>query len=375
VDGRVPPQLLVARPRGEQAVRAPEPARRLPLGARRLSLEFGNVLFCPPLQGGRLAAEDEALGFDIRYFGDNSCYGSDPFVELREAARTTSRIRLAVGATNFVTRHPSVIANGIAGVQLASGGRAICGIATGDSALGVIGRRPQKLAEFVEDATALRRYLHGQTVRLGGWDSSLRWLGEVEAYTPVPIEVMCSGPRALAAAASVADRITLTVGAAPERIAWALDVLDEALAAAGRGRGDVEVGAFVALALDDDRGRAVERLRVRVKGQAHMASHRGVDLDAQPERLRGVTRRLREEYDYRHHDVRPDNPLGQLIEPEFADWFGVGGSPAYAVERLGRLAEAGLGYVFVAGLLPEERERLAADVMPQLKSATLPGPR
>jgi 5,10-methylenetetrahydromethanopterin reductase len=328
-------------------------------------LQFGNVAFCPPLQGGALAAEDEALGFDIRYFGENSCYGSDPFAELRDAARATTRIRLAVGATNFVTRHPVVIANAIAGVQVASGGRAICGVATGDSALGVIGRGPQRLAAFGADAQMLRRYLLGETVRTGDWDSRIEWLGSVD-YVPVPVEIMCSGPKAIRVAAAIADRVTLTVGAAPERVQWALDTLDEGLAAAGRSRDEVEVGAYVGIAVDDDRPRAVQRLRVRVKGIAHMASFPGVDLDAQPEALRKVTTELRAAYDYRHHNVKADNPLGQLIEPEFADWFGIGGSSSYVVERLGSLADAGLSYVFTAGLIGAERERFVSDVMPQL---------
>ena len=177
---------------------------------------------------------------------------------------------------------------------------------------------------------------------------------------------MCSGPRSIAVAAAVADRVTLTVGAAPERIEWAMRTLDAGLARAGRSRRDVEVGAYVGLVLDDDRSSAVERLRVRVKGIAHMASLQGVDLDRQPERLRAVTSRLRDGYDYRHHNVRADNPLGALVEPEFAAWFGVGGPPGYLVERLGQLAQAGLGYVFVAGMDGEERERFAAEVMPEL---------
>jgi 5,10-methylenetetrahydromethanopterin reductase len=329
-------------------------------------LQFGNVSFCPPLQGGALAAEDEALGFDIRYFGENTSYGSDPFAELRDAAGATTRIRLAVGATNFVIRHPAVIANAAAGVQVASGGRAICGVATGDSALGVIGRRPQRLGEFAADAELLRGYLRGETVRTGDWDSRIDWLTTVD-YSPVPVEIMCSGPKTIRVAARLADRVTLTVGAAPERVAWALDVLDEGLAAAGRSRDEVEVGAYVGITVEDDRRRAVERLRVRVKGIAHMASLPGVDLEDQPEALRTVTSKLRTEYDYRHHNVREDNPLGALIEPEFADWFGIGGPPAYVVERLGGLADAGLSYVFVAGMVGAERERFAAEVMPQLR--------
>lgn len=329
-------------------------------------LRFGNVSFCPPLQGAQVALEDEELGFDIRYFGENSCYGSDPFAEMRAAAQATSRIHLAVGATNFVTRHPVVVANAVSGVQLASGGRAICGIATGDSALGVIGRRPQGLAEFAEDARALRAYLHGETVMAGGWESRIEWLPHPRV-SAVPIEMMCSGPRAITVAAAIADRVTLTVGAAPERIGWALDVLDAGLETAGRTRGDIEIGAYVGLTVDDDPAGAAETLRVRVKGIAHMASLPGISLSAQPARLRAVTTRLREEYDYRHHNVESGNPLGQLVEPEFAVWFGIGGSPDHLVQRLGDLADAGLSYVFVAGLTGPERERFATEVIPQLR--------
>jgi 5,10-methylenetetrahydromethanopterin reductase len=328
-------------------------------------MQFGNVLFCAPLQGGRLAAEDEAIGFDIRYFGENSCYGSDPFAELRAAAEATSRIRLAVGATNFVTRHPAVIANAIAGVQVASGGRAICGIATGDSALGVLGRRPQRIAEFAADSRRLRAYLHGETVRDGETESRIEWLDQVD-YTPVPIEVMCSGPRAIRVAAEVADRITLTVGAAPERLDWGLAELTAGLDAAGRARADVQVGAYIAMALDDDPSVANDRLRVRVKSIAHMASFPGIDLGAQPDRMRRVTSRLRTAYDYRHHHVRPGNPLAALIEPEFADWFGIGGSPVQMIDRLRGVEAAGLEYVFLAGMVGEERRRFAAEVIPVL---------
>jgi 5,10-methylenetetrahydromethanopterin reductase len=328
-------------------------------------MRFGRVTFCPPLQGPALAAEAEQLGFQIQYLGENASYGSDPFAELRDAAGATTQIKLAVGATNFVLRHPAVVANAIAGVQLASSGRAICGVATGDSALGVVGRRPQRIAEFGADAAMLRAYLRGETAQAGEWASRIDWLDTVD-YVPVPIEVMCSGPRAIGVAAAVADRVTLTVGAAPERIAWALETLDAGLATAGRTRADVEVGAYVGVVVDDDRERAVERLRVRVKGIAHMASFPGVDLDVQPERLRAVTSRLRTAYDYRHHNVRADNPLGALVEPEFADWFGIGGPSARVVQRLGELERAGLSYVFVAGLLGDELERFASEVIPQL---------
>ena len=66
---------------------------------------------------------------------------------------------------------------------------------------------------------------------------------------------------------------------------------------------------------------------------AHMASVKGVDLTAQPEQLRRVTQRLRDEYDYRGH-VRgttfTDNDFGNAspIDDEFADWYGLAGDGA-----------------------------------------------
>ena len=334
-------------------------------------IEFGHVDFCPPLQGAALAAEDEALGFDIRYFGDNTAFAADPLAELRDAARATSRIKLAVGSTNTVTRHPAVVANGIAAVQVLSEGRAICGVSTGDSSLGVVGRGPQRIAEFRERTEMLREYLAGRAVRIGHWESRIEWLDDV-AYTPVPLEVMCSAPKAIGVAAALADRITLAVGTAPERVRWALERVDEGLAAAGRARADVQLGMYVPVCVEDDRTVAAERLRVRVKGIAHMSSFPGVDLEEQPERLRRVSATLRDAYNYRHHNMKDGNPLAELVDAEFADWFGIGGPPGYVVERLGELADAGFSYLFIAAFPLAERERFAAEVMPQLRQVRSP---
>lgn len=335
----------------------------------RSRVQFGHVSFCPPLQGAALAAEDEAAGFDIRYFGDNSCLGSDPFAELRDAARATTTIRLAVGAANAVTRHPSVIANAIAGVHAASDGRAICGIARGDSALGVLGHAPQPHADWVEATSLLREYLRGGGVRVDDWVSAIRWLAD-QPHGRVPLEMMCSGPRAIRAAAALADRITITVGADPQRVRWALDVLDAALESAGRTRADVEVGTYVPVCIDDDRAVAAERLRIRVKGPLHMAAVPGADLAGQPEAVRRATLRLGERYDVRHHDVTPGNPLGALVEPEVAQWFGIGGPAEHVAERLLELVDAGFGYFFFADLPTAEREALTGDVLPAVRSET-----
>jgi 5,10-methylenetetrahydromethanopterin reductase len=337
------------------------------------TVEFATTGFCPAFAGAEVARRSEELGFDVQLFGENHNMSADVFAEMRAAAPATRRIRLLCGPVNFVTRDPGVIASAIAAVQIASGGRAICGIARGDSAVALAGRAPQRQAELTRDLDLLRRYLARETVQFGERPSRLEWIGE-HRYTPVPVELVCSGPRAIALAASRAERIGLSVGANPERVRWALGLVDQALAAAGRSRRDVRIGVYLPLALTADRGKGRAELRSRVAGWAHMSSFPGMNLAAQPAIMRRATEKLRHGYDYRFHraDVSARNPNTQLIDEEFADWFGVGGPPSYVVDRLGELVELGVRG-FCTALAEPERERFAAEVMPAVRAAAPAG--
>ena len=332
-----------------------------------MTVEFSTTGFCPALQGGRIARESEALGFDVQMFGENHAMAPDVFGEMRAAARETSSIRLLSGPVNFVTRDPGVIASAIAPVQVLSGGRAICGIARGDSAVAMAGRAPQRQAELVRDLERLRTYLSRGTVEFPERESRLEWIGELD-YERVPIELVCSGPRTIALAARVADRIGLSVGGNPERVRWAVEIIDRALEESGRSRDQVTIVAFVPLAVTGDRASGPAALRSRVSGWAHMSSFRGIDLSDQPPILRRVTEALRDHYDYGYHrgDRVGENPNDRPIDEDFADWFGAGGPPSYLVDRLGALVELGVG-CFGVVLPPDERERFARDVMPQLR--------
>ena len=107
-------------------------------------------------------------------------------------------------------------------MQVASGGRAVCGVGKGDSSGGRVGRSPQRHDDFVHDLRALCAYLSGGSIELHGVESRLAWLEKTD-YRPVPVEVAATGPRSLAAAAAHADRISLAVGADAGRIRWALE--------------------------------------------------------------------------------------------------------------------------------------------------------
>lgn len=338
-------------------------------GGTLKTVEFGTTGFCPAFQGARVARQAEAMGFDIQLFGENHAMAPDIFAEMRSAAEATSRIRLLCGPVNFVTRDPGVIASAIAAVQIASDGRALCGIARGDSAVALAGRRPQAQADLARDLGLLSTYLSGETVEFPERTSALQWIGDLP-YRPVPIEMVCSGPRAIALAARCADRIGLSVGAHPERIRWAMGIIQSALDESGRSRESVRVGAYIPFAIAADRSAGAAALRSRVPGWAHMSSFRGIPLSQQPAIMRRVTEQLREHYDYRYHreGAPQDNPNTQIVDEAFADWFGLGGPPTYLADRLSELVSLGIDG-FSSAFAPEEIETFAAKVIPAVRRA------
>lgn len=330
-------------------------------------IEFAMDEFCPAFQGPVLARESEDLGFDVQMFGENHTMGPDVFGEIREAVRATERIRLLCGPVNFVTRDPGVIASAIAPIQILTGGRVICGIARGDSAVAMAGKKPCRQDAFQRDLGILRTYLHRGTVSFPERQSHLEWIGSLP-YEPVPIEMVCSGPKSIALAARSADRICLSVGFHPERVGWALRIIEESLGESGRKRDSLRIGVVGPLVVGVDRSEAPAALRQQAAPWVHMSSFPGYDQSQQPEAMRKVTTALRG-YDYRHHrgDATFDNSNAAAIDEEFADWFGIGGPPSYVVDRLGELVELGVDYVTVA-IHGTERELFASDVMPVLRS-------
>jgi alkanesulfonate monooxygenase SsuD/methylene tetrahydromethanopterin reductase-like flavin-dependent oxidoreductase (luciferase family) len=331
-------------------------------------IEFGTTSFYPAFDGAPRAKLSEEMGFDIQGFSENHTRATDCFGEMRDALRVTRRIKLACGPVNFVTRNPGVVAAAVVPLQVLSEGRIICNVAAGDSAVAAAGLRPQKIADMERDLVILRTLMERGEVEFPGRTSRLEW-ADALTFAPIPIQTVCSGPHSIALAGRRADRICLGVGTNNERVRWALDIIGEELAKAGRNRDDIRIGMLIPLALAPDRAQGRAMIRTRVAAIAHMQSGRGVDLSQQPEILRRVTSVLRDGYDYRFHhpNAPPDNPNSAVCDEEFGDWMGIGGPPSYVVDRMGELVELGLDF-FMTTLPMPEREVFAADVMPKVRA-------
>ncbi len=327
------------------------------------SIEFATVGFATPGLAVPMAEAAERDGFDIFLLTDSQCLRGDVYTQLVLCAKATSRIKLGTGVTNPITRHPSVTAASIASVHAESGGRAILGIGRGDSSVLHIGEKPAKMKAYAGYCEELQGYLLGEEVDQKGFPSRLRWFDQVNVGK-VPLDMVGSGPKSLALAAAIADRVTLAVGADPERIAWGLEQVRLGAEAASRNPNDIEVGAYVNIAVDSNKNKAIESIKGSVATFAHFSAAIGADFENQPKIMRDVTKRLVTEYNTQHH-TEGTAPHTQYIDETFTEWFAVTGTEEEVVDGLSPLVKQGLSHMYFVGT---GREGLVKEVMPALRA-------
>ena len=167
-------------------------------------------------------------------------------------------------------------------------------------------------------------------------------------------------------AARTAERVTFSVGAIPERVAWAVEL-------AHKERKDVSLGAQIIIAphpdLDLARAMAVNVCAPLARFSTITGHTVGPTEPAELE----IFEKLRAHYDMNHHGRAPQG----VLTPEFVDRFAVVGSPDHCVERLAELVDLGLTRFVVCGPFgstePREEERsrklLTSEVLPALRAA------
>src|SRR5260370_291252 len=140
----------------------------------------------------------ERLGCDTAGITDAHLVCRELWVTLAACATATSRIRLGPGGTVPHSRHVSVTASALATLHDLAPGRVVIGVGTGGSSAQTMGlslAQVGKAATLGLTAVALRRLLHGDTVRFEtGIDGRLAWLDGPRA---IPIYLAGSGPRVL----------------------------------------------------------------------------------------------------------------------------------------------------------------------------------
>jgi 5,10-methylenetetrahydromethanopterin reductase len=333
---------------------------------------------------GAAAEAAEEAGWTGISVTDSQNLAVDCFAVLLLAAKATTRLGLCTGVNSPGIRHPAVTACAIATLQRLSGGRAIVGIGRGDSAHAHVGRAPARVAAFERYIKVVQDYLSGRkvafdeltfdermastidTLELGDTpsDSHLTWLREDDVK--VPVEVACSGPKVIAAAARHADRVMFALGADPERMAWGIEHALEARRQAGLPRDGIKFGAYVNLACHTDLSVARKLVGNAIATYARFSVMHGAKSTPLSGIEKSAVADLNRSFDMREHHN------SELLPAEFVDKFAVVGSPEVCIPRLQAIAATGISKITIVGARDytnadalEAEKILARDVLPE----------
>lgn len=310
----------------------------------------------------------EAEGWDGQMFMDSQCLSGDPYVMMGAWAAATERIKLSTGVTNPLTRHPAVTAAAAATLQSISTGRAVLGIGRGDSALAYLGHAPVRLDAFGKALSEIQTLLRGgeilfasheraadapslDTLSLGNRPTAcrLKWLPD--GMPKVPLDVAATGPKVIELAAPLAERLTFSVGAIPERIGWAIEVARTARRRHGLGAEGMSYGAQLIVVCHPDieavREAATSFVAPLARFQVMQRSAAGPQNTGDAESFDTIRR----SYDMTKHgeSVSHEKLGGQSLSWDFVTRFAIVGPPDHCIERLLQLAALGLTRFVIVG--------------------------
>lgn len=338
------------------------------------------------------ARQAEADGWDGQMFMDSQSLGADPYVIMGPWSAVTTRLRLATGVTNPLTRHSAVTACAAATLQAISGGRTVLGIGRGDSALAYLGYAPTALARFEQILEDLQTLLSGGDVSFG-WNplegeaafleklslgdrpdaARLAWLPP--DLPKVPLDVAATGPKVIAMATRLGERVTFSVGAEARRLRWAIGLAEAARLESGITQRP-SYGAQVVVVCHRDpctmRDAATRLVAPLARFQVIQGTVAG---PIEPEDAASYDAIARGYAMSKHSDFKSDKLVGDRFDFDFVRRFAIVGDADHCIERLVELAQAGVSRFVIFGPgfhedgTPDGDRLFARTVMPAVRAA------
>jgi probable F420-dependent oxidoreductase len=292
----------------------------------------------PAMRVVELAKKAEAAGFSHVWTFDSHVLWQEPFVIYSKILDETSRVMVGPMVTNPGTRDWTVTASLFATLNEMYGNRTICGIGRGDSALRVLGKTPQTLAELRECVQVVKGLGNGGTVTLRGQQLRFTWAPE----SRLEVWVAAYGPKALALTGEVGDGYILQL-ADPDIAAWMIGAVRAAASRAGRDPASITLCVAAPAYVGDD----VEHQREQTRWFGGMVGNHVADIVARygtdgtvPQVLTDYIRG-RQGYDYAEHG-RAGNPHTTFVPDDVVDRFCILGPVENHLKRLAELRDLGV---------------------------------
>lgn len=316
----------------------------------RFAMQFtltGPALNRPDAAGlTELARTADGYGLHSIGTGDTSFRLGEAASRVTLMALGTERAFVGMRPTNPWTRDPQVTAAFLASIDSMTSGRAFMEIATGDSAVRSVGRRPATRARLEEYVGCVRDLLATGT---GQYDGRT-----IRVYTgprpPVRISVGAEGPRMLELAGRIGDAVSIGTGLTPE-------VIDDSLrrvrqGALGRPPGTAEPWFTARSVLHSDREVARSAVRPSLASILHHSMRSGISDRCVPERYHAAIREFVARYAIGSHQTSGGANEKLLLELGLADFaserWAIAGNAGDWIERITRLEEAGIDRIWLA---------------------------
>ncbi|MBY8858026.1 LLM class flavin-dependent oxidoreductase [Nocardia sp. CA2R105] len=317
-----------------------------------------------------LARMADGYGLHSIGIGDTGFRLNEATARVTLLALGTTRTFVGMRPTNPWTRDPQVTAAFLATLDSLTAGRAFMEIATGDSAVRSIGRKPATRARLEEYVTCVRDVLATGHGSFRGRE--IRTFGESRG--PVRISVGAEGPRMLELAGAIGDAVSIGTGLTAEVVSWSLSQV--ARGAQARGRTPAEPWFTVRSALGADRNTARAQVRASLASILHHSMRHGVTDRLVPEQQHTALREYVRNYtlaDHQHSGGLNEALMDRLGLTQFAlDRWGMAGDVADWIDRIGELHTAGIRRLWLAnrGPMPQLKQMLRTfgeDVLPRFR--------
>jgi 5,10-methylenetetrahydromethanopterin reductase len=285
-----------------------------------------------------------------RIWAANHLFLRDPVALGSAALGNSRRLGAALMAMTPFTMHPVQLAMAAATLDELYPGRLVLCLGSGAPAdlasVGIDNSRP--LGALREAVRLVRALLAGETVSFAGERWQVKGRRLATGGRPVPLALAASGPKMLEMAGAEADAVLISAGTSIEFVHWSLDHV-----AGGAGVRSVRRVGLVYAAVDEDAGRAHDRLR-RILSITLRGPHHAHNLQLAGNRL---------DQDGLRAAVAAEDwaTAAAFISDRIVQTHGASGTPAQVAERLRAYRTAGLDEIVISGVAdPEQLERIIA---------------
>jgi len=331
-------------------------------------MEFGVVLQTDPPASKLVDTmrQAEHMGFGHGWTFDSTVLWQEPFVIYSRILAATERMRVGPLVTNPGTRDWSVLASLFATLNDMYGNRTVCAIGRGDSALRVVGRKPETLASVSACMRVVKDLAEGREAELNGVTVKIPWVNEGR----LPMWMAAYGPKALRLVGEQADGFVLQC-ADPHIARWTIGSVRAAAKAAGRDPDEITICVSAPAYVTDD----IAHAREQTRWFGGMVGNHVADLVARYGSDGPVPKALtdyikgRDGYDYSHHG-RADNRSTDFVPDDIVDRFCILGPPQAHRDRLAELAELGVNQFALYLMHDQINETLwsyGQDVIPTMR--------